>query len=114
MILNNIKLLVIIVNEGLGSKIVSVAKKSGSRGGTIIRGRGVADKNMYESILGVRFEPEKEIVLIAVDEATEESILKIITNKLKLDEPGKGIAFVINLKKMTGISNLMKPRMEVQ
>ncbi len=108
--INNYKLLCVIIKKGLGSKIVTIAKKEGAKGGTIIRGRGSANKDIYESLLGVKFEPEKEIVIIAVEEVNEKKILSVLTEKMKLNEAGKGIAFLINLGKIMGVSHLLQEK----
>ncbi len=72
------KLLLSIVQEGLGEELVSTAKKAGARGGTILLGRGTADNSILR-LLGIG-DTEKEIVLIILDEREVEPVLAELGN----------------------------------
>lgn len=100
------KLLVAIVNKGLGSKIVAAAKLAGARGGTIIPGRGTAPQSIYQSILGIPYEPEKELVLVGAELPLAEAVLAAMTETGNLNMPGHGVAFVLNLAKLRGVAQL--------
>jgi len=104
-LLNNkkCKLVITIVKKGMGSKVVEAAKKAGAKGGTIIFGRGTADKNIYLDILGMNYEPEKEVIFIIVRENITDNILDAITKECHMEKPGRGIAFVMPLKGLEGI-----------
>ena len=96
------KLIVAIVKKGYATKIVTAAKKAGAHGGTIIFGRGSAEKTLYESIFGIAYQPEKEIIFIAVGEEELDIVLQAVTREGDLDIPGRGIAFVLDLAKIVG------------
>ena len=94
---SNYKLVITIIKKGMGTKVALSAKKAGADSETIILGRGTADKNVYLEILGIDYEPEKEIVFsVAKDENTDD-VLKTITKESLLDKPGRGIAFVVEM-----------------
>ncbi len=104
----NQKLIVAIVKKGFATDLVKVAKKEGAEGSTIFYGKGTAERKIYESILGVEYEPEKEIIFIGVREEIVIDVLKAIAKKAKLNKPGSGIAFVLDAKKCIGIARLLK------
>lgn|SRR5690554_3568041 len=100
-------MIITIVKKGLGSKIIEVSKKSGAEGGTIILGKGIAEKKIYQELLGIDFNPEKEVVLTLVQHNHIDEVLEAITNRADLNKPGKGIAFVIDIKAYCGIAHLL-------
>ncbi len=101
------KLIVLIVKRGLGSRVVTAAKRAGAEGGTIILGRGTANQSIYENLLGITFEPEKDIVLTMVDEALVDNVLKEVNSEYQLNKPGRGIGFVLDIHKSLGIAHLL-------
>lgn len=103
---NEHKLIGVIVSKGFGTRIVTAAKAAGAQGGTIIHGRGTAAKSIYESILGIPYEPEKELVLVGVDASLLDDVLAVIVEAGNLSKPGKGIGFVLNLTKLHGVAHL--------
>jgi len=101
------KLIVTIVNKGKASEVVEASKRAGAEGGTIILGRGTAKKSFLD-LLGINFEPEKEIILTLVREDKVNDVLQAISDEVKLNKPGNGIGFVINIKELLGIIHLLK------
>lgn len=98
-------LIVTIVNKGTCQTIIKASKKAGAEGGTIIMGRGTGIRE-NKTLLGIPIEPEKEIVLTIVPSDMTEKVLSAIVEDGKLNQPGAGIAFVLDLKKVTGICHL--------
>ena len=98
-------LIVTIVNKGIAGDVVEISKKAGALGGTILLGRG---SGTHESgkIFGIPIEPEKEIVLTLIDQQKSSEVFKAIQSELRLDEPGKGIAFVLDVKQIVGIHHV--------
>ncbi len=98
------QLLVTIVSQGQATRIVEAAKSAGARGGTILRGRG---SGVHESgrFFGVPIEPEKELVLVLVPRTITDTVLDAITAAGHLNEPGKGIAFVLDVPRVAGIAH---------
>ena len=98
-------LIVTIVNKGHCETVITASKKAGAEGGTIIPGRGTGIRE-NKKLWGIPIEPEKDIVLTIVPQDKSEAILKAIVHACKLDKPGAGISFVIELKKVAGICHM--------
>lgn len=94
-----------IVNKGSCQIVVKASKEAGAEGGTIVIGRGTGIRET-KTLLGIPIEPEKEIVLTIVPQNITEKVLSSIVEAGKLDKPGAGITFVIELKKVAGICHL--------
>ena len=110
-ILPGCKLLVSIVNYGTARKVVKASKEAGAEGGTTIIGKGTGGREIT-TILGIPFEPEKEIVLTIITEEKIKEVFKAIISSAKLDRPGHGIAFIIDISKVLGICHLSSPKEE--
>ena len=100
-------LIVSIVNKSIAEDVVDASKKAGAEGGTIIygRGTGIHEKAKLFSIL---IEPEKEIVLTLIKKEFTEKVLKSIIESTHLNEPGNGIAFVLETEATAGICHAMQ------
>src|SRR5690606_31905718 len=97
--------IVSIVRKGWGSTVLEASVKAGAHGGTILFGRGTGI-NEQDSILGIPIEPEKEIVLTVTYEDQNDTILQEIGRAAELDEPGRGLAFVVPVQKVIGVPHL--------
>ncbi|WP_279117721.1 P-II family nitrogen regulator [Fusobacterium varium] len=95
-------LIVVIVEKGNGEHVVEAANKVGSRGATIINGRG---SGIHETskLFAMDIEPEKEIVMIISQGSLTEKIVSSIRKDIKIDEPGKGVIFVQEVNKACGL-----------
>lgn len=91
-----------IVERGLGEEVVDAATSAGARGATIInaRGSGIHENTMFFSM---NIEPEKEIVMTIVEREKSDNIIKAIKEAMHIDEPGKGIMFVMDVNKTSGL-----------
>jgi len=91
-----------VVDLGLGQDVVDAATTAGSRGATIIHGRGsgIHEHSMFFSM---NIEPEKEIVMILIETEKVENVIEAIKDKINIDEPGKGILFSIDVNRTTGL-----------
>ncbi len=98
-------LIITIVNRGFAEPIVKASKEAGAEGGSIFFGRGTGIHET-KKLLGIPIEPEKEMVLTAVPREITERTLSAIVAAGRLDTPGRGVAFVIELKKVAGICHL--------
>lgn len=106
------KLIVTIIKKGQATKIVQATKKSGAEGGTILLGRGTAEKCGYLKFLQIDDCDQKEVILTLVDQANVDTVLETITKVGKLNKPGTGIAFVVNTKCITGICHILLKTLE--
>jgi len=96
------KLLVSIVNHGVARKVVKASKEAGAEGGTTVLGEGTGSPEIT-NIFGIPVEPEKEIVLTLLSAEKVDSVLRAVTAAAKLDKPGHGIAFVLDVNRVAGI-----------
>ncbi|SEN46565.1 nitrogen regulatory protein P-II family [Amphibacillus marinus] len=103
-------LIVTIVNNGDAEDVVDASKNAGATGGTIIHGRGtgVHEKAMLFNIM---IEPEKEVVLTLVTRAQTTEVLSAINKAIGLTEPGKGVAFVLEVENTIGMNLALKEEM---
>lgn len=92
----------IIVDKGQGEEVVEAATKAGSKGATIINGRG---SGIHETskLFSMDIEPEKEIIMILSECDKSEAIVSSVREKLKIDEPGNGIIYIQDVNKTYGI-----------
>ncbi len=96
------KAIFVIVDRGKAELVMDAAKSAGAKGGTIINARG-SGIHETQKIFAIEIEPEKEIVLILTDSAITENVAKVINENMKLNEPGNGIMFVLDVNKTYGI-----------
>lgn len=102
------QLIVTIVPQGFASTVVEAAKAAGARGGTILRGRG-SGVHEVGRFFGVPIEPEKEIVLVLIGRERTATVMKAVVDAGRLDAPGTGIAFVLDVPMVAGIAELADP-----
>jgi nitrogen regulatory protein PII len=87
------ELICVIVDFGLGSKALSVAKKAGVTGGTIMLGRGTA-QNKWLRLLELT-DIRKEVVLMVCEESVGRSALDEIDRVVHFSRPKHGVAFTM-------------------
>ncbi|WP_077620716.1 P-II family nitrogen regulator [Bacillus sinesaloumensis] len=97
------ELVCIIVNQGIGSKIMQTAKKNGISGGTVLIGKGTI-KNRLLEFLALN-DVKKEIVLMVSDNKTVEYALEQLDKKFKFSKPNHGIAFTTSVGQIFGASS---------
>lgn len=101
------KLIVSIVKKGMGKKILKAAREAGAEGETVLLGRGTGIHETRK-FLGLSMESEKEIIFNLVSQEIVDQVLEAVIKAGKLDQPGTGIAFVIDVQKVAGIVHLLK------
>lgn len=91
-----------VVDKGNAEAVIEAATSAGSRGATIInaRGSGIHENNM---LFSMAIEPEKEIVMILSKSDLSEAIVASIKEHLKIEKPGNGIMFVLDVNKTYGL-----------
>jgi nitrogen regulatory protein P-II 1 len=99
---NSYQLIVAIVSQGRCPTLVTAAKAAGAEGATILRGRGTG---VHESstFLGVPIEPEKDVLLVLIPRDQTDTVVDAMVRAGKLGEPGRGIAFVLDVPRVEGI-----------
>lgn len=96
------KLIAAILPKGSTGKVMDAAREAGAEGGTILlaRGTGVHEARKF---FGISVSSERELVLILVEPEKAEGVLDAVVKAGRLDEPAKGIAFVLAVEQVTGI-----------
>lgn len=91
--LKNYSMLFVVVNFGLGSKVIKIAKENGLPGGTVMLGMGTVKNRILEflALADVR----KEIVFIIAEQAQVKQAIKDLHSRLEFDRPNHGIAFTV-------------------
>lgn len=92
----------VIVDRGNAETVIEAAEQAGARGATIINARG-AGMHETSKLFAMVVEPEKEIVLLITDKQRTESITTSIRSSIGLDQPGKGIMFVVDVAETIGL-----------
>lgn len=95
-----------IIQEGFFEKVMDIAKSHGASGGTLINGRGLGNKEVTK-FLGFAIEPEKDIVLMVVDEKHKNSIMEAITDNFGIKTAGRGICFSVPVDNAIGLEGIV-------
>ena len=95
-------LIVTIVLEGHLEQVMNAAKKAGATGGTVIRGRGLGNKEAVK-FLGLELEPERDVVLNIVDEKIKKEVMEEITKAVGIKTKGKGVCISLPIDAAIGI-----------
>jgi len=98
--LANIELLTIIVNFGMGSKVLHIAKQCGINGGTICLGRGTVH-NRFLDLLGL-YDVRKEIVRMISSKEAVHRLVQALDHEFKFDKPNHGIAYTTSISSVIG------------
>ncbi len=91
-----------IVENGAAETVVKAAEAAGSKGATIINARG-AGVHETAKLFAMDVEPEKEIVLILAETAAAPAIIEAIRREARLDEPGRGLLFCVDVGQTFGV-----------
>ncbi len=84
-------LICVIVNFGLGTKVIRIGKQNGITGGTIFLGKGTVQSRLLEflAINDIR----KEVVLMICSKSVAGNALHKLNSEFAFDKPHHGIAF---------------------
>lgn len=94
------ELIHVIVNNGLGSKVLHSAKNCGITGGTVLLGRGTVNNKKLD-FLGIS-DVRKEIVLMVADGVKAEGVMDRLDKEFKFDKPNHGIAYTMQVTRVVG------------
>lgn len=102
-----IKLIVCIINRGMAEKVTELCLEHKVALHLTMLGRGTADSKILD-YLGLG-DTEKDVVLVCVKKSVVEDFMAELTDALKLNEQGRGIAFCIPLSSVAerGTLNLL-------
>ena len=98
----NKKLIFTVVNKDMGNDVIDIANSLGAKGATIMNGRGGGNLSAMK-LFNLEIEPQKDIVLIITDNNIKNNIIEALKEKLAINEPNKGIIFVLDLAETYGL-----------
>lgn len=91
--MDEIELIVFIIERGRGNELIKLASAEDISFSLLLHGRGTVNSEILNS-LGLDG-PEKDVVLLSAEKRLAEEKMNLLAEKLKLDKPGRGIAFMI-------------------
>jgi nitrogen regulatory protein P-II 1 len=96
------KLIAAILPKGATGKVMDAAREAGAEGGTILlaRGTGIHEARRF---FGLSVSSERELLLVLVEPGKAREVLEAVVRAGRLDEPARGIAFVLAVEEVTGI-----------
>ena len=101
------KVIMAMVRPSITEKVVDAARAAGATGDVIISGRG-SGSNESKSFFGLALQDQTEILMFLFEEQSVENIPDAIKTSGELDEPGRGIAIVLNVEKVAGLESQME------
>lgn len=102
--MDKFELIYVIVNYGMGSKIVKKAKAFGLQGGTIFHGKGTINNSLLHFLS--LYDERKEIVLMGTSEKTADQVLPELCAKFQFHKPNHGIVFTTSACNVVGSCHL--------
>jgi len=103
----NHECIVCIVNSGYSETVMEAAREAGAGGGTVLGARGTATKDA-EKFFGITVHPEKEMVMILVENEKRDAVLHALYKNVGLETKGQGIAFSLPVDAVVGIQDRSK------
>ncbi|MCL2105756.1 MAG: P-II family nitrogen regulator [Oscillospiraceae bacterium] len=91
-----------VVDRGSAEDVIEAANQAGARGATIINARGTGVHEV-KTLFHMQISPEKEEVFIITTRELKDGIVAAIKARLKIDEPGNGILFVVDVNEAYGL-----------
>ncbi len=95
-------LIITVTNEGNAEKVMTIAKKNGANGGTLLKGRGMGGKSNFK-FFNMTIEPEKDILLIVCHNKDKNRIMESILEKEGIKTNAKGMCFSLPIDNITGM-----------
>ena len=97
----DVELIITVMRKGWGEVALKASLDAGAQGGTIVFGRGTGIHER-KTLLGMRIDPEKEVLFSVVRSEISEKVLDAIGKAVELEKPGTGIAMIVPLSKVIG------------
>ncbi|MGD7046312.1 P-II family nitrogen regulator [Jeotgalibacillus proteolyticus] len=98
------QLIITIVNSGESESVIKASARAGAEGGTILTGRGTG-VNERQTFMKFSIDPEKDVILTIVPSAITDQVIEEINQEINLDQPGKGICFLVDVEKVFGVNH---------
>lgn len=92
-----------IVNDGMGSRVLQIAKQNGVTGGTILLGKGTIRNPILQKL--ALCDVHREIVMMVAAKKQAKDAMTAIYKELKLNKPNHGITYSIPVTGICGSSS---------
>lgn len=103
---DHFKLLFVIVKKELSRTVIQACKEGGADGGTVFLGRGTG-KFDTGRLFGLKIESEKAVIMSVIPDHLVDQVISSVEKSANLNEPGTGIAFVVNSRTLCGVAHLL-------
>lgn len=100
----NHQMVICIVNNGFADEAMDAARDAGAKGGTVLSARGTANLEA-EKAFQIQIQPEKEMIMILVDNDIKEEVLHALYKSVGTHTPAHGIAFALPVDNVVGIGS---------
>lgn len=94
------ELVYVVVNYGMGSRILHKAKEYGISGGAIFLGKGTVNNSLLNFLS--LYDERKEIVLLGTDNHTADHALVELNKEFQFEKPNHGIVFTTSACEIIG------------
>ena len=99
--------LMTVLEKGLGSQCMQVARQAGARGGTIIHAHGAGVPRDF--VFPLVIEPQKDLVMIVAKREAAPAIRQAIYAGMQLERKGAGIIFALPVTRTLGLYEEQRP-----
>lgn len=96
------EMITIIVDNGRADDVIDAAREAGATGATVLHGRG-SGAEKKERFFNLDIEPEKEVVLIVVENSQAGTIIAKIEQVIDFSMPNSGILFSLRADEVSGL-----------
>jgi nitrogen regulatory protein PII len=98
-------LIISILNHGFSDAFMSVARKAGAKGGTVLSARGLSQQ-IVKKFLGISVQDEKEIILILADKDTKVAIMQAVSAAHGIDSKAGGVVFSLPVDQVMSLNEI--------
>jgi hypothetical protein len=98
-------LIIAVMNQGFSDEVMSTAKASGARGGTVISARGLAQGGAVK-FFGVSVQEEKEILLILTGKQQKTAIMEALSDKHGPNSKAGAVIFSVPVDQVMSLNLL--------
>ncbi len=95
-------LLVVIIDEELEDRAISVAKSVGAGSVSIVNARGIGLEEK-KTFFGFTLEGSQSILIFVLERSLSVKVMKAINRELELEKPDRGVAFIIPIEHIAGV-----------
>lgn len=97
------RLVEVICEEGYSEDIMAVARKAGAKGGTVVNAHGTSTPDDVK-FFGTPIVPEKEILMVVMEEEKADAVVKAIEGMEVLRQKGRAVMFTLPVSSFVNLS----------